>query len=278
MPRVAKSALSKYKSTTRRRRTGVLTKAKYKPKTTRANRTLIKGNALAIRSIRRLMPAPVYTDWQYTGVQNPFTDSAPTPYFTIQVTKLMEPNLWNSVLRKDANVLESSMTRVKRMSMNLRYSLGQSNYVQITTFVVSLRKDAANRTFDNIDLVAGEDYIFSGSQQNFNPRLNSQTFKVHYTRNVSLTSNTWLEDKAIVGSASFAGNPNTTMAKGQVSLQLDYNLRQPLGTPWRQMVDTQFPPHQRLYLLTFFKGKTVDVDDISPRLDYDALYTCYNAG
>lgn len=61
MPRVTFNRLSKKKSTTRRKRTGVLTRAKYKPRTTTANRSLITSNALAIRSIRKLMPPPVYT-------------------------------------------------------------------------------------------------------------------------------------------------------------------------------------------------------------------------
>lgn len=115
MPYVSKNPLRKFRKRPVRRRASVVTKAKYKPWTAIANRTLIKGNALAIRAIRRLMPPPVYTDFQYSGVQTIFTSSAPDPYFTIDVVKLMEPNLWNAVLRKDDNVLESSQTLIKRM-------------------------------------------------------------------------------------------------------------------------------------------------------------------
>lgn len=277
MPRVTRNTLGKFASKARRKRTGVLTKAKYKPRTAAANRSLIKGNALAIRTLKRLMPPSVFTDWQYSGVQTTFTASAPDPYFTIDVVKLMEPNVWNSVLRTDANVIESSQTLIKRMQMNLRYSLGESDWCQITTFIVSIRRDAANKPITFSDLKAGEDYIYSGSQQQFNPRLNPAVFKVHYCRNVSLMSNAWLAPRAVIGDAAIVGNPDTTLKKGQVNLKLNYRIRQPLGTPWRQMTQDQFAPSQRLYLISFFRGQTNDVDDLAPRVDFDNLVTCFNS-
>lgn len=161
--------------------------------------------------------------------------------------------------------------------MNLRYSLGESDWCQITTFVVALRRDAADRDITFSNLVAGDDYIFSGSQQEFNPRLNPAVFSVKYVRNISLMSNAWLVPKAEVGTSVFAGNPATTYAKGQVNMQLGYRIRQPLGTLWRQMVQEQFQPTQRLYLISFFRGQTAEVDDLAPRVDYDNLITCFNA-
>jgi len=238
------------------------------------------GNAYAIRTLRRLMPPPVYTDWQYSGGQAPLLGVAPLPYFGITSVELMSPNLWTGVLRQDDNVSDASSTLVKRMAMNLRYSLGQSNWCQITCFVVSIRKDAVNRVINQAGLVAGEDYIFSQNAQdyNFNPRLNSNVFKVHYVRDVSLMAGVWLENAVQAGTANFSGNPQTTMAKGQVNMKLNFRIRQPTqGLQWRDMSQSQFTPSQRLFLLTFFKGQTNDVDDNPPRIDWDAQYTCYNS-
>lgn len=187
----------------------------------------------------------------------------------------MNPFEWGEVLRQDANVLSASSTLLKRMQINLRYTLGQANWVQITTFIVSIRKDAADRTITQAGLTDEQDYIYSG--QFFNPRLNSQLFKVLYTRSVSLAATAWTEPTAEVGVVPIIGNARTTFAKGQVNLNLNYRLRQPIGTSWRTMSQAQLVPSQRLYLLTFFRGQTDGVDDRPCRVDWDALYTCYNA-
>ena len=281
MPRVAFNRLSKKRSSVRRKRTSTTTRARFAPKTTRANRALIKSNAYAIRAVRRMMPPPVYCDFQYTDAYSPFLTGAPGTYFNIFAAELMGPRntgggiLWQPVLRQDPNVLSASSTLVKRMQVNLRYTLGQSDWVQITTFVVTIRKDAANRVIEQNSLNLDEDYVFN--DQNFNVRLNPAVFKVHYVRNVSLMSNAWLQPQAQVGGATFAGNPNTTFAKGQVNVKCNVRIRQPIGTPWPTMVQDQLPPHQRYYLLTFFKGSTQSPDDDPPRVDWDALYTTFNA-
>ncbi len=259
----------------RKRRTSTTTRAKYAPKTTRMNRSLIKSNAYAIRSIRRLMPRPVYTDHQYVGEYSPFISDAPSNYFNIFVRDLMSPNLWTDVLRKDANVEQASSTLVKRMQLQLRYNLGESNWCQMSTFVVTIRKDAANRVIDQNNLTLDEDYIFNS--QNFNPRLNSAVFKVHYVRHLSLTSSVWQEPKAEVAGAEIIGNQGFSFAKGQVNMKLNYKIRQPLGTQWNTMDQDQLPPHQRIYLMTFFKGNTNEPDDNPPLVQFDALYTCFNA-
>jgi len=278
MPLTRFNGLRKNANRTRRRRTSVLTKSKYKPRTTRANRSLIKANAYDIRKIRQLMPPSIYCDFQYSDVLAPFTASAPAPYFTIDIANLMEPNLWNAVLRQDPNVIDSSSTLVKRMQMNMRYALGESDWCQFTTFIVSLRKDASNRVISFSNLNPGQDYIYS-ALQNFNPRLNPAVFKVHYVRNVSLMSNGWLQPKAEIGpdDTVVAADSSNTFAKGQVNLKLNYRIRQPLGTPWRTMTQAQFPPHQRLYLMTFFRGQTKEPDDLAPRMDWDNLITTFNA-
>ena len=276
MPRVSFNRLTRKRSSVKRRRTSASTRAKYLPKTRFANRSLIKQNASVIRAVRRMIPPPIWSDYQYKGAYGPFISGAPSNYFNIFASELMTPNaLWQPVLRQDLNIQSASSTLVKRMSVNIRTSLGQSNWCQVTTFIVSLRKDAANRIVSQSGLTVDEDYILG--EQDFNPRLNPSVFKVHYVRHLSLMSNAWQQNKTLIGTTEFVGNPNTTYAKGQVNIKPNIRLRQPVGTPWITMDQDQLPPHQRYFILTFFKGNTDAVDDDPPRVDWDALYTVYNA-
>lgn len=287
MPLVRFNRLSKFKSRARKRRTSTLTRAKYKPKTARVNRSLIKSNAYAIRAVKRMLPPPIYTDYQYSFTQEAtLTDVPGAPYQSIASNQLMSPAMWSPVLRQDENVIDSSSTRVLRMQANLRYSLGESSTVQITAFIVSIRKDAVNRQI-NDTLVEGQDYIYAKGAAGavdlgIVPRLNPAVFKVLYTRNVTLMSNGWLQPKAEFPSGAnttvINSNAFSTMAKGQVNLKLNFNIRQPVsGLQWKNMTQAQFGPTQRLFLLTFFRGLTSQPDDDAPRVDCDALYTCYNA-
>lgn len=210
MPRTTFNRLSRKRATTRKRRVGVLKKAKYAPKTARTNRALITSNAYAIRAIKRMMPRPIYTDWQYSGTQ--FADAPDTSFSeTLKVAQLMSPAtggsaLWQPVMRQDVNVTESSATKVLRMQMNLRYRLGVSNWCQYTVFVVSIRKDAVDKIINQASLVKNQDYI-TNLGDDFNVRLNPAVFKVHYCRNVSLCKNAWVSPVFAGGGQELAGNP-----------------------------------------------------------------------
>lgn len=281
MPLMKRNGLSKFSRTTvRRRRTSVAKRAKFQKPTARNQKSQIMGNALAIRSLKRLMPPPVYTDYQYSRGYGPLFQPSADDFSSILCDQIMNPTQWVPVLRRDANVLTSSTTLLKRLQINIRYDLGQARWCQATTYIVSLRRDASNRDpSDTATLVEGDDFIVS-TQQGQNARLNPSVFKVHYVRNISLMSNSWREDYAQAGGQTFASNSALTFAKGQVNLKLNFKFRQPTnaaGISWKVMTQQQLMPHQRLYMLTFFKGSTADVDDNPPAVFYDCLYTCYNA-
>ncbi len=285
MPRVTYNRLSTKKARTyRRRRASTVTRAKYQRPTARNQKKQILSNAYAIRTLRRLAPKPVYTDWQYTDVLRPqLDDSSVTD--SILAVQLMSPRnpatgnaFWQPVLRQDVNVTESSATRVLRMSINMRWRLGTSNWAQMTTFIVTLRKDATDAVPNQ--LVKDVDYIVNGGD-NFNPRLNPAKYKVWYVRNVSLTYNAWVTQAADVGGDQLATQPGLTFAKGQANLKLNFNIRQPAqGLAWNAMDQSQFGPSQRMFLITFF-SQQANVDEgpfnDGARLNFDALYTCYNS-
>ena len=273
-------SLSKFRARRTKKRTSVLAKAKYKPRTTRANRTLIESNALAIRAVKRMLPPPIRCDFQLSGVL--YSDTQPSPSFSTnyEVVPLMDPANWRACLRQDDAVPDSSTTRVLRMQMNLRYHLFSSNWAQFTMFVVTVRKDSADREITSNSLQIQNDYINSvGSDMNV--RVSPQLFKVHATRNVSLTKNTFEQRPVVSGTTPAAFNPATTWKTGQVNIKMGINIRNPNRVqPWKDMEIEQFSPNQRYYLLCFFTQQA----DVAPgtqaagaRLEYDALFTTYNA-
>ncbi len=276
MPRVTFNRATKKRASFKKRRSSTLTKAKYKPKTVSMNRSLIKSNALAIKSMKRMLPRLIYTDYQYKYANGPFINAAPAPFFNILNAELMSPTLWAPVLRKDDNVEQSSQTLIKRMQMNLRYALGQANWCQITTFIVTIRPDAVNRVINEAGLVEGDDYILSPEE--FQPRLNSNVFKVLYRRHVSLMAGAWKEDAFQSQGDVLVSNSFSTLKKGQVNMSLNFKVRQPNGQSWRDMDQSQFGPSRRYFQLTFYRGQTNNVDDDPPRVDTDILYTCVNSG
>ncbi len=271
MGRVTTNGATKAKSTAKRSYSSVMAQRGKKPKT---DHDLIQANTLAIKRMKTLMPKVIYTDYQKKFGNAPFISGAPAQFFNITNDQLMSPFEWTSVLRKDTNVEESSQTMVKRMQINLRYSLGGANWCQITTFIVSIRPDATDRIINEANLVEGNDYIVSDEE--FQPRLNPAVFKVHFRRHVSLMSNGWKQDKFETGGDVLTSNSSDTLKKGQVNIDLDLKIRQPGGQSWRSMDQSQFGPQSRWFQLTFFKGQTNDVDDDPTRVDTDVLYTCVN--
>lgn len=282
MPFMRRSSLTlKSRTRTRKRRTGVIKRARFQRPTARNQKSQIMGNALAIRALKRLQPPAIWTDYQYSRGYGPFFLPSPNNYSSILCDKIMNPTEWNPCLRKDSGALASATTIVKRLQINLRYDLGESAWVQITTYIVSLRRAAANRDpSDAATLVENNDFITS-TQQSQNARLNPAVFKVHAYRNISLMNNAWRLPKAEVGNDAFASNAALTFAKGQINMKLNFKLRQPTPTTaqnWKVMEQEQLPPTQRLYILTFFKGSTANNDDVPPGVFYDCLYTCMNSG
>ena len=64
-------------------------------------------------------------------------------------------------------------------------------------------------------------------------------------------------------------------------MKLGFNIRQPTqGASWTTMDQSQFGPSQRLFLLAFINqqaGVQGDPSVQGARVNFDALYTCYNA-
>lgn len=181
MPGVKKSGLGKYgQSRKRRRSASVRTRAKWQKPTAKNQKSQILGNAAAISRLRSLLPPPVYCDWQYTLTVPAVISNDGAPTFVQTAWDLMDfANTWDPVLRIATTVNNEVSTRILRMNFNMRYNLLDSDWAQMTVFVVTLRRDAANRNPVDNPLQSVEDFITNVDLQN--PRLNPARYKVHYS-------------------------------------------------------------------------------------------------
>ena len=280
--RATASRLGKFTAKSRRKRASTTTLAKYQKPTARNQRTQIMRNA---RSIARLNRS-VYTNRVFCDFQQEDTLFAKLDAGNYTTTwgcfALTDFTQWDPCLRKDQNVLESSKTFIQRMQLNLRYTLASSDWAQFNVFIVTNRKDAANRDWPvTIDAgqnpVNGTDYIEGPLALNI--RLNPSLFKVHYASYRTLTETTLLESAP--SPPLTAGNPFSTWAKGQVTVKPNYNVRVPVSGEtqnWRNVRYMAQPYYKRYFLLVAIVQNAPTATQLNDgaRFDFDQLATTIN--
>lgn len=247
----------------RRRTTSTTTKARYLPKTASANRSLIKSNARLLGRIRAQLPPAVHCDFEqrnsivcFPGTNLPA--ATPTTFVTNgrALTNFAD---WTPCLRQSQVVNNKSSTTVYRMQMQIRYTLQQSYWAQISLFIVTLRRDAANREptgtqilQEGIDYVSNRVGVSDDPLLQQNPVLNSSIYKVHYARHVTMTQGGYLESPANIGGNDVVANGQTTYRKGQVNIRMRLKVRNPRADiPWNQIPIAQLPHYNQYFLLTF---------------------------
>lgn len=273
------NTLSKFATSTAKRRKTVsnATKIKYQAPTARNQRSQIMHNARRVSALSKIvLRQRVWCDWQQQGTTYAAIDTSGSYTTTWGVVPLTNFTGWFSVLRADQNVVESSRTFVKRMSINLRYSLNASSWAQYNVFLVTLRRDAASEDPVATNPVKGPDYI--ESTEGFNIRLNPAKYKVHYARYLTLTENTLFTAPL---ATLTAGDPRTTYSKGQVTIQPKMGVRVPAGrtNSWKDIPFTDLPYYQKYFLMVYIvQGQQQGVTtDSGARFDYDMLATTINS-
>lgn len=284
--------MSKKKSRVKRRRSSTATRAKYLPRNARANRSLIRSNARTISYIRRSMPTPVRCDWQQRN-SIVCLNLEPIPpglqeTFSTNGRALTNFSDWENILRQSSIVQAKSSTTIYRMSMQFRVTLQQSYWAQVSYFIVTLRKDAANREPTGYNpLVEGVDYVSNrlgtsdDASFSVNPTLNSSIYKVHYCRHVTLTQGGFLENPATIQGNDVVANGQTTYRKGSCNLKMRLKVRQPrTDLPWTNIPIAQLAHYQQYYLLCFITQR--GPDNASPNdlviLDTNMLASTVNSG
>lgn len=276
---VSTNNISKFTAKKKRKRTANTTKIRYQRPTAHNQRSQIMRNARTISKMyKAVMTKRVWCDYQLLGTLFATLDAG--NYTTSWgAWALTDFSNWSAVLRQDSNVDESSSTFLKRLSLNLRYSLNNSSWAQYNVWIVTPRKDAAN-----LDPVAsinagqppviGDDFI--EGPNGFNMRLNSAKFKVHFASYRTLTETTLFQNALPLAPA---GNPSTTWSKGAANLHPNCNYRLPAtSAPWSTLPYMQQPYYSRYILLVSVVQNAPQQaqPQTGARFDFDQLATTVN--
>ena len=275
--RTKAGALRKFTAKPKRKRVATTTLVKYQKPNARNQRKQIMRNAADIKRLyASVLSNRVFCDWQYVGQLNGKYSASgyTTTWGCFPLTRFAS---WLSVLRKDTNVNESSTTYVQRMNLNFRYALLGSSYAQYNVWIVTPRKDAANRDWPatitaGTDPVQFTDYI--EGPEAFNLRLNPALFKVHFASYRTLTETTLFETAP--SPPLTAGNPMTTFAKGSANIKCNMSVRNPVSTdPWLEVDYMAQAYYKRYYLLVAIVSLSSSEGNTC-QFDFDQLATTIN--
>lgn len=255
-----------------------MTKVRYQAPTAKNQKRQISHNAKDIVRLRKLLPPVVYTDWQYKEeILGAISDDG-LPTLAIQSYVLVDFSKWANVLRISSSVADAVATQIIRFNLNMRYTLVNSDWAQITVFIVTMRKDHANRDPTVSPLQSGEDFITG--ENLLNPRLNPGIFKCHFVRNVTLTKNALFTPPFQTGQTpAFSGDPMTTFKRGNVNIKPNIRVRAPGINEWKNLPYGQLPYYQRYFMLTFINSNNTAAiaSGTQARVDFDMLATCRNS-
>lgn len=276
------STLKEYTKGKPRKRTNVVTKAKYQKPTAQNQKKQIISLAKAVSANTKAIRAQrVYTDYQFgdnlaetTGI---VTDLESGTWQGYALTDFVQ---WKPVLRQDQNAQESSKTFCLRMQLNCRVDIGDvAQIAYINLFVVSLRRDATDVIVLNpppigtmSQLTLNQDYIEGSSNQGVNVRLNPARFKVHAAKYITLLPNTPTVPQPVTTNV---GNPYSTWRKWQWTVPLKFNVRTSATTrPWLQLKFEDMAHYQKYYLIAY---STNLGGTNGPTFTCDILNTCVNS-
>ncbi|AXQ66128.1 MAG: putative capsid protein [Circoviridae sp.] len=285
MPSVRANANRKYRPVRKRRRSSsVGVRARYLPRNAKANRALIKSNASMIKKVQRLIPPPLMTDYQYRTqfFGDPSVNADNESTLDINTKRLTDFSDWSPCMRLSEVVNnDKSQTTIYRMNFNMRYTLNNSYWAQITIFIVTLRAQYSNRdpTGQNT-LNAGGDFIVNSDR--LDPRLNPSTYKIHFKRSINLAKGAFGQPPFTPGQGGeqVTSNSATTLKTGNINMKCRMKVRQPqTNVNWREMDFLQLPYYQPYYMITFItQGGPLGLDPINtPSVDLDMWVSCVNS-
>lgn len=244
------NSLHKFRSKRRKKRVSPLTKIKYQKPSARNQKKQISVNARQIAYLNKVVKSnKLYCDWQMEDEIDAPVDPAGSFTRYWGIFDLMLFRAWLPVLRQSEAVSAAARTYIARMSINMRYELGASNWAQVSIFVCTPRRNATSLEPQNVPPILGQGYI--DSTRGYNARLNPAMYKVHYARYMTLTKNSFLEP---VVSTANVGNPSTTWKKGQINIPIKCSIRAPYTNPldkWKLLDSSDLPYYQRYFLMVY---------------------------
>lgn len=235
----------------RRRRAGVLTRAKYQRPTARNQRAQIRSLAKIVAYNRKVIRnATSYTDWFHLG-----NNTSPSGLWF--GTPLMSPQTWSAGNRQDADVIVSQNVFLRNMVFEASMNSNTKNQaVTIDMYIVTVRQNAANwqpGAYPTGILSPDVEYTEMGIGNSV--ALNSGIFKVLYNKQVKLfpRDNPEASEPDLL---DYSGNPFATFRKVTVNLKLNMKIRSPAGISWKSLVMDALPPRQKIWLI--WRGSSND--------------------
>lgn len=281
MPTVRPRPLTKTGRVRKRRRVAsTATRIKYQKPSAGNQKRQILANARTIQRIRASLPPPLWTDYhrRFTcyGIASVSDNNISQ---SVQGFTLTDFSTWIPTMRQSLIVESKSQTTVKKMSMNIRYSLNAAYWSQVTVFIVTPRKDYVNKDpLPQGSLQAGSDYILNLDEMN--PRLSPACWKVHYSRSVTMAKGTFLSPPNELGGEQVTSQTSSTWKKGQVLMNMNMKVRVPItNRPWRQLPFDSLGYWQRYYALVFITqgtGPGANVETLTD-VQFDVWNTCVNS-
>lgn len=253
-----------------------MAKIRYQAPTARNQRSQIMANARFIaKHCNQIRKHRVWTDWQNmneavftTGEWNSF--------------RLTDFSTWNPVLRQDPGVNRiQSHTFVDRLVINMRVSLYAAQSSVVSVFIVSPRKSFANRDPVILPPELTAEYIYPVNNPGYNVRINSNVWKVHAVKYMTLTTN-GLDNPPGGGTPEIAGNPFTTYRKWQVTIPCKFGVTCPIQPSvgvdtWKDTAFDMLPYYNRYFIMVYNQTVQGTGSADSPFFTFDSLATCINS-
>lgn len=227
---------------------------------------------VANRNARVLRSQRCTLDYEYKGKSTTgwITD-------TWQVFDLTSPLDWTPTLRQNEEGNAAQSAYVSGMNLQWICSLNTlTRSSAITMFIVSIKSNATSFDPTAPAMIEGQTYQNGGPLAS--ARLNSNIFKVHWSKSFMVMSN-GLSGVSVNQSADEAvGDPETTFVRGNMNIRLGINYKSKATvinttTPpkaWSRMVSKDILPSQRRWLM--FYQQSGDPTN-APAFYWNALYT-----
>ncbi len=258
----------------KKRRSSISKVYRQRPTARNQQRQIARVTKLAISNRKRFNS--VYTDWQISPTSTPddlgyVTAMATNTWQVIRITNFDQ---WIPVLRQDTNVNESNHTFVKRISINMRASLG-TGYANCNFFLVRARFPEANRDLlSSPPTIANGDYIELSQAASANVRLNPAKFKVLASNYCTLKTTTLIPPAT---TDFLPGDPTPAERKWQWNIYPKIKVHQPStqSTPgrWPAKAFETLPYYDRLYVMCI---SNIDANTMRGVWYCDPLATCVN--
>lgn len=226
---------------TRRRGSSVGTRARYQRPSAYNQRSQIRSLARQTAYNTRLLRSTlVHTDWYRRSEANITNNN-----FLGETLSSMED--LQAVNRQSVDVFTSQTVVIRNLIFEWSCTHGDvASPAEWTLFICTPRPNNADYTVGNPAITEGIDFANIGDGSA--PIINSGQFKVLYMQH--------FRTFPLQSGGVSSGNPNTSYRKGKVNLKLNYKIRSPTSSSWKDLTDAELPTHQRLYF--FYRNRNTD--------------------